>query len=161
MKLKRVSFTSTTWDRPRNISALGGNQSSIYVGQVVQHTARAESAMVASLEFDGRSQQLLMRLVYAGEGAKKGQPFRRFTTNEAVQPGEECDVVGMFCDDRTIFYYDLEESDVATAPPAPAFDFERLERLVSDAIALQKAPNLLKQDDPPPAKPVQQGQQRR
>lgn len=107
MKLKRVSFTSTSWDKPRNIAALGGNQSNIYVGQVVHHTARAESAKVASLEFDGRTQQLMMRLVYAS-GPNIDKPFRRYTTNEAVQPGEECDVIGMFCDDRTVFYYDDE-----------------------------------------------------
>lgn len=105
MKLKRVSFTSTTWDKPRHIPALGGNQNSIYIGQTVGDTHRNESAMVASLEFDGRSQQLLMRLVYAA-GPKKGQPYRRFTTNQAIQSGEECDVMGMFCDDRTQFYYD-------------------------------------------------------
>lgn len=112
MKLKRVSFTSTSWDKPRNIPALGGNQNAIYVGQVVNHTARAESAKVESLNYDGSTSQLYMRLVHNG-GPNDGKPFRRMTMNPQMQEGEECDVLGMFCDDRTLFYYD-DEAPAAT-----------------------------------------------
>jgi len=121
MKLKGVTFTSTSWDKPRNIAALGGNQTSIFVGQIVRHTARAENARIASLEFDGKRQQLLMRLVFDGQGLngeKDGEPFRRMTVNQDVKDFEKCDVLGMFCDDRTLFFYDDEPGDVAQAKPA-------------------------------------------
>lgn len=108
MKLKGVVFTSTSWDKPRNISALGGPQTAIWIGQVVRHTQRAEQARVVSLELDRQAKMVLMRLVYDG-GPNDGKPFRRMTTNDNLRDFENCDVLGMFCDDRTLFYFDDDQ----------------------------------------------------
>jgi hypothetical protein len=107
MKLKRIQFTSTTWDKPRNVNALGGNQTAIYVGQKVRHLKRGQVAEVASLDLDRQARMVLVRFVLA-EGPDAGKSFRRLTVNDAVQPGEEADALGLTYDDRTEFYFDDE-----------------------------------------------------
>ena len=136
MILKRIQFTSTTWDKPRNVNSLGGNQTSVYVGQVVRHLKRGEVAEIGSLELDRQARMVLVRFVYS-DGPNKGKPFRRLTVNDAIQPGEEADVLGLAYDDRTEFYFD----EGPKAQPTAALTDQ------ADGQAMR---------DPPPAKPIQQ-----
>lgn len=131
MKLKRVDFTTTN-EKQRHVRALNGYVSSVFVGLQIGHLKRGEVAEVSSLTFDRQSQQIILRLVYAS-GPKKGQPFRRMTTDDNIQTGQEADCIGLAYDDRAVFYYDDETE---TKPQ--------------------------QESDPPPAKPIekQQGQRR-
>jgi hypothetical protein len=138
MKLKRVDFTTTN-EKQRHVRALNGYVSSVFVGLQIGHLKRGEVAEVASLTFDRQSQQIILRLVYAS-GPKKGQPFRRMTTDDNIQTGQEADCIGLAYDDRAVFYYD---DDQQSAPP-------------------QTETKPQQESDPPPAKPIekQQGQRR-
>lgn len=138
MKLKRVDFTTTN-EKQRHVRALNGYVSSVFVGLQIGHLKRGEVAEVSSLTFDRQSQQIILRLVYAS-GPKKGQPFRRMTTDDNIQTGQEADCIGLAYDDRAVFYYDDEENR-----SAPQTDTKPQQ-----------------ESDPPPAKPIekQQGQRR-
>jgi hypothetical protein len=113
MKLKAAVFTSTTWDKPRNVPALGGNQTNIFVGQRIAHQfSHIEGeppypAEIVSMELDRQATSITIRLAYA-DGPKKGQPFRKMTVNENFKPWELADALTLRCDDRTMFYFDDE-----------------------------------------------------